>query len=108
MNDIRSTHAVNGLVPDIAPELVEFEGGFKDTPEWGRSLGISPWYIYLWYGDQRLIEEYYPDMQRYVDYLGTKADGHIVAYGLGDWFDIGPNAPGVSQLTSNGVTATAI
>ena len=27
---------------------------------------------------------------------------------MGDWFDIGPNAPGVSQLTSNGVTATAI
>lgn len=108
MNDIRSTQAENGMVPDIAPELVEFEGGFKDTPEWGSSLVISPWYIYLWYGDQRLIEEYYPDMQRYVDYLGTKADGHIVAYGLGDWFDIGPNAPGVSQLTSNGVTATAI
>lgn len=108
MNDIRSTQAGNGMVPDIAPELVEFEGGFKDTPEWGSSLIISPWYIYLWYGDRRLIEEYYPDMQRYVEYLGTKADGHIVAYGLGDWFDIGPNAPGVSQLTSNGVTATAI
>lgn len=27
---------------------------------------------------------------------------------MGDWFDIGPESPGESQLTSNGVTATAI
>lgn len=108
MMDMRSTQAVNGQIPTIAPELVEFEGGFKDTPEWGSAFIISPWYVYLWYGDQRLIEEFYPEMQRYLDFLGTKADGHIVAYGLGDWFDIGPNGPGESQLTSNGVTATAI
>ncbi|RHJ84774.1 family 78 glycoside hydrolase catalytic domain [Parabacteroides sp. AM08-6] len=107
-NDIRSTQAANGMVPAIAPELVEFEGGFKDTPEWGSTFIISPWYIYQWYGDTRLIETYYPDMQRYIDYLSSKANNHIIAYGLGDWFDIGPNSPGEAQLTSNGVTATAI
>lgn len=108
MNDMRSTQAANGMVPTIAPELVEFEGGFKDTPEWGSAFIISPWYIYQWYGDKRLIETYYPDMQRYVDYLSSRADDHIIAYGLGDWFDIGPRSPGEAQLTSNGVTATAI
>ncbi len=108
MNDMLSTQATNGMVPTIAPELVEFEGGFKDTPEWGSTFIISPWYIYNWYGDKRLIESYYPQMKKYIDYLSSKADNHIVAYGLGDWFDIGPESPGVSQLTSNGVTATAI
>mgnify|MGYP000779327759 CR=1 FL=1 len=107
-NDMRSTQAANGMIPTIAPELVEFEGGFKDTPEWGSTFVISPWYIYQWYGDTRPIETYYPDMQRYIDYLSSKADNHIIAYGLGDWFDIGPESPGESQLTSNGVTATAI
>ena len=47
-------------------------------------------------------------MQRYLDYLLSKADNYIISYGLGDWYDIGPNHPGESQLTSNGVTATAI
>ena len=108
MSDIRSTQASSGMVPTIAPELVEFEGGFKDTPEWGSTFIISPWYIYQWYGDKRLIETYYPDMQRYIDYLSSRADDHIIAYGLGDWFDIGPGSPGQAQLTSNGVTATAI
>lgn len=108
MNDIRSTQADNGMVPTIAPELVEFEGGFKDTPEWGSAFIIIPWYVYLWYGNKDLFSEYYPDMQWYIDYLSSRADNHIVAYGLGDWFDIGPNSPGEAQLTSNGVTATAI
>ena len=107
-NDMRSTQTADGMVPCIAPELVEFEGGFRDTPEWGSSFIISAWYIYKWYGDTRLIETYYTDMQRYLDYLSSKANNHIVAYGLGDWFDIGPKNPGEAQLTSNGVTATAI
>lgn len=47
-------------------------------------------------------------MQKYAEYLGSKADNHIVAYGLGDWYDIGLNPPGYAQLTSNGLTATAI
>ena len=42
-----------------------------------------------------------------MNYLASRAKDHIISYGLGDWFDIGPDVPGNSQLTSNGVTATA-
>ena len=42
MLDMQSTQASDGMIPTIAPELVEFEGGFKDTPEWGSSFIISP------------------------------------------------------------------
>ncbi|MDY3069404.1 MAG: family 78 glycoside hydrolase catalytic domain [Parabacteroides sp.] len=108
MLDMCSSQTSEGMIPDIAPEYVEFEGGFRDTPEWGSAFIISPWYIYQWYGDTRLIEKYYPYMQRYLDYLASQAKDNIVSYGLGDWFDIGPKAPGYAQLTSNGVTATAI
>jgi hypothetical protein len=108
MEDIYASQLSNGCIPTIAPEYVRFANGFEDTPEWGSAFIISPWYIYKWYGDRRLLEEYYPAMQHYLDYLGTKADNHIVAYGLGDWCDIGPQNPGYAQLTANGVTATAI
>lgn len=108
MNDMYSSQTEKGLIPDIAPEFVEFRDGFRDTPEWGSAFIISPWYIYQWYGDSRLIEKYYPAMKRYLEYLKSKSNDNIVAYGLGDWFDIGPKSPGYSQLTSNGVTATAI
>jgi hypothetical protein len=108
MEDMRASQLSNGCIPTIAPEYVRFANGFEDTPEWGSAFIICPWYIYKWYGDRRLLEEYYPAMQRYLDYLGTRAGNHIVAYGLGDWFDIGPQRPGYAQLTANGVTATAI
>ena len=107
IKDMAAAQLHDGLVPDIAPEYVVFEGGFRDSPEWGSALVVLPWYMYRWYGDKRLITENYEQMKRYVDYLSSKADGHIVSHGLGDWFDLGPNSPGESQLTSIAVTATA-
>ena len=46
-------------------------------------------------------------MKSYLNYFGTRADNHIVNYGLGDWYDLGPKKPGVSQLTPTALTATA-
>ena len=107
-NDMRSTQFDNGLIPDIAPEYVRFEVGFLDSPEWGSASILSPWNIYKWYGDSRPLADNYVSMQRYLDYLTSTAKNHIVSHGLGDWYDIGPKSPGNSQLTSYGVTSTAI
>ena len=105
----RESQMPNGLVPDIAPEYTVFEAGFRDSPEWGSACVIDPWHIYQWYGDPTSLAENYPTMKRYAAYLGSKARGHILSHGLGDWYDIGPrNPPGESQLTSKGLTATAV
>ncbi|QNL50476.1 family 78 glycoside hydrolase catalytic domain [Olivibacter sp. SDN3] len=107
IDDMIEGQLPNGLVPDIVPEYVPFEGGFRDSPEWGSASIIIPWYLYQWYGDKSILEKAYPMMKRYLDYLGTKADGRILSHGLGDWFDLGPENPGVSQLTPIALTATA-
>jgi hypothetical protein len=106
--DMRDAQAANGLVPDIAPEYPVFANGFRDSPEWGSAVILSPWEAYQFYGKLDLLRDEYPAMQRYVAYLRSKAQDHILAYGLGDWYDIGPKFPGVSQLTTSGVTGTAI
>jgi predicted GH43/DUF377 family glycosyl hydrolase len=98
----------SGLIPEIAPEFVHFEDPFRDSPEWGSNAIIMPWYVYQWYGDKDILEESYPMMQRYAAYLQGKAVNHILSQGLGDWYDLGPKHPGVSQLTPPGVTATAV
>ena len=108
--DMRASQTADGLVPEIAPEYVKFEWGgdmFRDSPEWGSASIILPWYVYQWYGDQQVLRDNYAMMQRYVAYLGTKANGHILSQGLGDWYDLGPKPPGTSQLTPMGVTGTA-
>lgn len=111
MDDIRHSQTSEGLVPEIAPEYVTFSWGgtmFRDSPEWGSTSIIAPWYAYHWYGDERILEENYDVMKRYIGYLKSQAKGYILYQGLGDWFDLGPNRPGVSQLTPMGVTGTAI
>ncbi len=106
--DMRDAQRDNGLVSDIAPEYTVFNGGFVDSPEWGSASVINPWYVYETYGDRRILEANYDVMKRYADYLATTAKDEIVSHGLGDWYDIGPKGPGESQLTSKGLTATAV
>jgi alpha-L-rhamnosidase len=106
--DMRDAQTADGLVPDIAPEYTTFPDDFRDSPEWGAAVILSPWEAYQFYGDLDILREQYPAMQRYAQYLRGKAQGHLLLYGLGDWYDIGPKNPGRSQLTSAGVTATAI
>ncbi len=106
--DMIDSQTPEGLIPDIAPEYVEFNGGFRDSPEWGSAGVILPYLLYKWYGDTEIIEKAWPMMMKYINYLKNKSDAHILDYGLGDWFDLGPKQPGVSQLTPVSLTATAI
>ncbi len=108
VTDMMDAQTAEGLVPDIAPEYTQFNGGFRDSPEWGSASVLLPWMLWEWYGDRTTLEKALPMMQKYVAYLGTKANGNILDYGLGDWFDYGPKSPGEAQLTPKSLTATAI
>lgn len=113
IEDMQSIQLPCGLIPAIAPEYCIFNDkngkptDFRDTPEWGSAYIILPWYMYQWYGDKRILESHYEGMQKYMEYLNTKSTNRIISQGLGDWYDLGPNRPGFSQLTTMGVTATA-
>ncbi len=108
VDDMIDSQLDNGLVPDIAPEYVPFERGFRDSPEWGSASVIIPWQLYKWYGDLEVLERAYPMMVRYVDYLHSKSENNILYHGLGDWYDLGPKHPGEAQLTPKALTATSI
>lgn len=108
MQDIHDAQLPNGLITSIAPEYVIFEGGFRDSPEWGSAGVIFPFMYYQFYGDNSLIVKHYDVMKRYVDYLGTTAKEHIVSHGLGDWCDYREDQPyGVSHNTPVPLSATA-
>jgi len=107
IRDMMKAQYPDGKVPEISPEFTVFTPPFDESPEWGSAAIILPWYNYKWYGDKQTLEEAYPMMQRYVDYLLTRDSLFILKHGLGDWFDIGPNKSGFSQMTTMGVTATA-
>jgi len=106
--DMMDAQTGGGLVPEIAPEFTVFGAPFRDSPEWGSSCILVPWYLYQWYGDAETLAAAYPMMTKYLAYLDGQAKDHLLSQGLGDWYDIGPGRPGVSQMTPKGVTATAI
>jgi alpha-L-rhamnosidase len=116
LNDIADSQLTNGLVPTTAPEYTVFKtagdtnhlrNAFGDSPEWSSSFIIVPWQQYQFAGDLHLFRAHYDAMKNYLSYLGTRADHDLVDYGLGDWYDLGPKKPGVSQLTPVALTATA-
>ncbi len=116
LNDIANSQLATGLVPTTAPEYTIFRSktdtnhlrnDFGDSPEWAATFILVPWQQYEFSGDLELFRRHYDGMKNYVAYLGRRADGGIVNYGLGDWYDVGPKKPGVSQLTPVALTATA-
>ena len=117
MNDMADSQLANGLVPTTAPEYTVFRdrgltnrderGRFGDSPEWGSAFILVPWQQYEFDGDRELFRRHYDAMKNYIDFLGRRATNYIINYGLGDWYDIGPKAPGVAQLTPIALTGTA-
>jgi alpha-L-rhamnosidase len=119
-NDLRGLYAAtaknisdaqheDGLVPTIAPQYTTFGPKYPiydDSPEWGSASILAAWSAYRFYGDKGELERNYSTMKAYLKFLESKATDGIVAYGLGDWYDIGPGGPGLSKLTTNGVTGT--
>lgn len=111
MRDMADAQHADGMIPTTAPQYVIFEGPgmepFADSPEWGGAFVVMPFMYAEAYGDDSLIREYYGRMCAYVDYLGTRAEGGLLDYGLGDWYDYGDFRAGFSRNTPVGLVATA-
>jgi alpha-L-rhamnosidase len=83
MMAMRDMQREDGRFTDVAP----VGGGFGGTL-WGSAGIIIPWEVYRQYGDLKILEENYPAMKRYVDFLASKIDpeNEILNEGpLGDW-----------------------
>lgn len=97
LSDIADAQGKNGEVFDIAPNYVRRE---DPDPAWGSNYPILVWYLHQYYGDDRILEEHYPGMKRWVDYLTSIADRHLVTEGhYGDHMLPG-EAPGKEEFIS--------
>jgi hypothetical protein len=107
VRDMAEAQHADGLIPEIAPEYVKFNPPFNSAAEWGSAFILVPWQQYEFTGDSALLRDNYDAMKRYFGYLESKVAGGTLFEGLGDWYDLGPNRPGIAQLTAPPVTATA-
>lgn len=82
LSDISDTQRADGAISDTAP------AGIGRTPADPicASFLLMGLFSYVLYGDRRLLTEHYSSLKAWVDYLGTRAEGHILSYSYyGDW-----------------------
>ena len=98
MYAMRDVQTPSGRFTDVAP----VGGGFGGVL-WGSAGIVVPWETYLQYKDVGLLEQHYPAMAAYVDYLETTIDpktGLSSDGQLGDWLGPQNNALGSAFLVT--------
>ena len=107
MRDMADAQTEDGLVPNIAPEYVRFEGPFRNAAEWGAAFILVPWQHYLFTGDASLMRTHFDAMAKYFAFLESRTRDGLLGDGLGDWYDLDLAVKGRANLTPAPITATA-
>ena len=89
----RSTGELSAIVPSSGWGYFWGNG-----PAWDNAMVLIPWYLYEYDGDRRILQQMYPHIKLYVDYLGSRATDQIVKFGLGDWAPAKTRTP--EEITS--------
>jgi alpha-L-rhamnosidase len=111
INDMRDSQEENGRIPNTSPVLV---GGMGGGVAWGSAYILIPWWMNHYYQDNRILEDHYPTMKRYVNYLknlGSKdedpSEPFIIDNFDGYWYSLGEwCAPGQSDGPNHPVVNT--
>ena len=87
----------DGKVPDVIPSA-----GVESTAcVWGDAACIIPWNLYLFYGDQSILEDQFDSMRSWVDYI-RKVDGDNhgwrYVFHYGDWLALDNPVQGAEQV----------
>ncbi len=106
LRDVMHDQRPNGAVPHFSPDPtrlhpIDARGDWAGSTGWGDAIVIIPWQLYLHYGDEGVLKECFPAMQRWLDYLWGISNGPIIrppaiwgAHGFtfGDWLQpVGDN-----------------
>jgi alpha-L-rhamnosidase len=85
MKDVAAEQLPNGSVTYVVPNLFGPEA--SGSTGWADVATIIPWNMYLVYGDKRIIEDQYPSMQAWVNYMqqNSKDDLWNTGSHFGDW-----------------------
>lgn len=99
LRDLGDSQYPDGRYPHVAPDIIR-DGG-AGASAWGDAAIICPWVMYSVYGDQQILREHYPAMQRWMSFQEHDGEGFIRNNAhFGDWLAI--DAP-----TSGKLIATA-
>ncbi len=111
LDDLADSQLPSGDLPVISPlHWRRTYDCYLWYPVWKSSYPIVAWDVYLESGDPRVLQRHFHRIESLVGFLGSNADGHLLAGGLGDHME--PQPDGTSTFaparTPAGLTSTAI
>ncbi len=90
LRDLAADQKATGAVPHVIPNVLD-----RKNPEasaasagWADAAVVVPWTVYLVYGDTRILEQQYPSMKAWVDYMTHRAGPGLLwntDFTYGDW-----------------------
>jgi alpha-L-rhamnosidase len=115
LKDVAADQKPGGEVPDVIPDILSKQGSLTTQPSagWGDVSVIAPWTMFLVYGDKRILENQYPSMKAWVEYIRKHAGESLIWKGgskYGDWLFYHPpvnNHPEPDGFTEHDFIATA-
>lgn len=76
--------AKTGYVHNTAPCFIGCAGGVGG---WSSAIVNVPYFFYKFYGDKSVLEEYYPQMKKYLKFIQSeRIDGLVMVHKRAGWF----------------------
>jgi alpha-L-rhamnosidase len=101
LKDVAADQEPNGMVPFVVPNVLGASAG--GSAGWADAATIVPWNMWLAYGDKRVLEEQYPSMKSWVEYMHTQSKNDLwnTGFHFGDWlfYSVTDDNDGRSAIT---------
>jgi len=115
LKDVALDQKVDGAVPDVIPDVLNRQNAKTAAPSagWGDVAVIAPWTMFQVYGDREFLENQYPSMKAWVEYIRAKSGDSFIWKGgskYGDWLFYHPPVNNHSEpdgFTEHDFIATA-
>ncbi len=85
LKDVAADQNPDGSVPFVVPNVLG--AGASASTGWADVSNIIPWNAWLAYGDKRILEDQYPSMKAWVEYMRSKSVNNLwnTGFHFGDW-----------------------
>ncbi|MDR2110563.1 MAG: family 78 glycoside hydrolase catalytic domain, partial [Spirochaetaceae bacterium] len=117
LRDLSVSQLPDGQVPHVVPDVLKNIAASDDKVKqeagacaWADAAVIIPWTVYAYFGDREILEDQYPSMKKWVEYIrGVAQDGFLFNSGFhfGDWVALDAKEGSYFGATPNDLSATA-
>jgi alpha-L-rhamnosidase len=116
LRDMAESQFPDGRIPHVVPDVLngigERDANIKTNAgacAWADAVAGIPWTLYMYFNDKAILEELYPSMKKWVEYVrSVSRDGLLFDTGFhfGDWIALDAKEGSYFGATPNDLSAT--